>query len=325
MATCVFNCESLVSLRLYLDFEFDNLSADKLPLINLPNLKKLCMNLRDLNRVLMGVLFKCLPLLEELKLVLELIEPDHLINISAPNLRRLSIKLDENEEDVLTENCKFVIDAPNLQTLAIEGILAFYKFVSIPSGLSDVMISIEESCFNDSQLRTYTRQVMGLLRGIYCAKTIVLDECGCHLVYCIYMLEKINLNGFRPPIFHNLCDLSFIIKFEGNRFPSCLLANLRRLVIEGVECYDLEIKLVEYILAHAPVMEEIQLSVNPDDSVSGSVIDVDLLAEEYEYCQKMFKLPKRSPDCLIDFYGLVIQTSSEDVKEDGELNYTFVE
>ncbi|XP_021773243.1 putative F-box/FBD/LRR-repeat protein At5g44950 [Chenopodium quinoa] len=219
--------QSLVTLKLIANVEL-NFPKDNLQ-VNLPNLKKLHMNLFDSQRCVMDTLFRSCPLLEHLLLSLRLNELDHLIHISAPNLKDLDINLEESS--LLSIHTKFVVNAPKLERFEVRGLLAVYDFVTNPTNLRHVIFILQKiDGFIIDHVFVNTRQ--GLFRGISCVRNLVLvGDCG----ITISLLDFVaGINGL--PIYHNLVylhlncgesDVDFVDNNWRPQLPSFWSANLK--------------------------------------------------------------------------------------------------
>ncbi|KNA21518.1 hypothetical protein SOVF_042450 [Spinacia oleracea] len=315
MPSCLFETQSLVKLTIFPELEF-KLPDNQLSFVVLPNLKKLQLCLNDSHRVLMGTLFKCCPVLEALYLNLTLFEKDHLIHILAPNLKTLMIQIADNDDDIV--DSKFVIDTPKLEQWDIMDCLAFYDLVKIPSNLQ-VTVSLHEAYFYGE--KDYDNQLLDLIRVISCAKSLVIEDAGGLLLYCLSKLER---NSNSLPIFHNLTHFSFPCNWEESfRLPSCFLGNLQRLQIQDLDCAKYDFKFVQHILNDASSLEMLQLSFNhPSFGLSPS--RKSKLEVEFKFCKKLFMLPRSSPDCEIVFSCERITASSNDFR-DGVLSCKIVD
>lgn len=159
LSTCIFDCHSLVKLQLCGIF---NLNLLQNQIISLPNLKKLDVHLpgpdRAFIRTLVRLLKSC-PLLEILKLGLEMLVDEFVMDICAPNLKRLTLFMHGT-----SKSSRFFIDSPRLQGITIRGCLAFYTFVNQQGTLKGANIGFRCSVFECE--RDYLSPISELFRGI---------------------------------------------------------------------------------------------------------------------------------------------------------------
>ncbi|XP_021716011.1 putative FBD-associated F-box protein At5g56820 [Chenopodium quinoa] len=91
--------------------------------------------------------------------------------------------------------------------------------------------------------------------------------------------------------------------------PECLLSKLKIIKLEGLEGKDKEVKLLEFILNNAIVLEELHVHCNHYHSLKES-----RLWNEYKFCEALFKLSKSSSTCNVLFEGNYINASRNDFK-----------
>ncbi|XP_021727465.1 F-box/LRR-repeat protein 13-like [Chenopodium quinoa] len=290
----IFETQSLVQLEL-----LGNLYC-KLPIgdINLSNLNKIVMRLRFDPRVL-KTLFKSCPLLESLLVAFELME-DETIEISAHNLKSLTILMNGS-----SRASKFVIDAPLLEDIEINRCVALYSFVSKPRVLQKATIGFWTQIFEDGTDLTLLPE---FLRGISSVKSI-------HLVDNLALFNSLNAIDANVWFdFHNLTHLSLIVSEEhviwDAPISTHLLSRLKKIDISEVKLIgeDNDIKLVKYILSNANVLETLYISsdANYDDYDKGGSYK---LWTKYMFCRRLFRLPRSSLTCKIEFYGAYITAS----------------
>ncbi|XP_021773250.1 F-box/FBD/LRR-repeat protein At3g14710-like [Chenopodium quinoa] len=306
--------QSLVTLDLIAHIEL-TFPKDDLR-VNLPNLKKLCMNLYDSQRRVMDTLFRSCPLLEHLLLYLHLKQPDHLIHISAPNLKDLKINMEESP--LLSIHTKFVVNTPKLEHFKVKGLLAVYDFVTNPTYLRLVKMTLQRRNAID---RDFVNARQGLFRGICCVRNIKLVDYYRSTI--IRLLDFVaGLNGL--PSYHNLVYLRFHCSesdYDFNvihnnwrpQFPSCWSANLKRIDVSvKIRNNRVEMNLLSNILSSATALE--QLLVSPP-KVKPSARP-NQLWNEYTFCRELFMRPRSSPTSKIHFTGKMMTASCNDFSYD---------
>ncbi|KAK9699044.1 hypothetical protein RND81_08G149400 [Saponaria officinalis] len=292
---CVFQSETLTELFLTNSFRY------KLPqFVNLPNLKKLSIRLFDSYCDLMQTLFKSLPLLEELTLLSALRRNDHFIEISAPNLKIFTV-----EFWGISLKAGILIDAPKLEQISISSFNSlFLRFVKIPSALSTAkLILAAVSSLRDDPTDDPVNQMLELMKGISCVRSLV--------VYprTLNVLNRVDVDAI--PSFQNLTHLSLMfLGIEEMDFdiPAWILRRVKTIEVTRLKGNDIELSLLENILSKANVLERLCVSMS---DVAGR--KTESLQKENDFVKALFLLPRVSSRCEIEFNGLVVRASTNDV------------
>ncbi|XP_021744319.1 putative F-box/FBD/LRR-repeat protein At5g44950 [Chenopodium quinoa] len=333
----LFCCQSLVKLELFcIDLDCTFTAND---VVNLPNLKKLGLHLQDEARDLMKTLFKSCPMLEDLYLLFDFYEDEHFVDIAAPNLKTLFIEITSERETSLD---KVMINAPKLENLTILGSYCFYCFVENPTRLVKASIDL---CLGPDrnnvgmQGKECCNEISKFIKGMSSVSHLKLHSFVNLFTYFISVG-----NGVMP-MFHNfvyldtnlgnligwkdlLLSLQYIpnlkhldvskIWFESVEqmdwfapefVPECLLSKLKIIKIKVLIENDKELKLLEFILNNAIVLEELHIHCKHYHTRKESQ-----LWNEYKFCEALFKLSKSSSTCKVLFEGDFINASRNDFK-----------
>ncbi|KAK9699041.1 hypothetical protein RND81_08G149100 [Saponaria officinalis] len=284
---CVFQSETLTELFLTNSFQY------KLPeFVNLPNLKKLSILLFDSYRDLMRTLFKSLPLLEELTLSSALCRSDHFIEISAPNLKIFIVDFSASLNEGIS------IDAPKLEHISISLFNSlFLRFVKIPPALSTAKLILAAENFLGDDL---VNQMFELMKGISCVRSLVV------YLPTLKVLNRVDVDAL--PSFQNLTHLSLMFTgIEEMDFDilAWILRRVKTMEATHLKGNDIELSLLENILSKANVLE--RLCVSMFDFAERS------LQKENDFVKALFLLQRVSLRCEIEFNGLVVRASTNDV------------
>ncbi|KNA21020.1 hypothetical protein SOVF_047000 [Spinacia oleracea] len=326
---CVFKCESLVVLDLGSVLHCRLLKADK---IRLPNLNKLRLCLPDESVPVIPAVFISSPLLQDLCLEFHSLKQKHVVNISSPNLKSLDIQM-----VCPHQHSAFLINTPNLTNIKIRDSSSFYVFVQNPAQLLtayiDFMYGKHESWDEDlMSAADYFDENAKFVQGMSSARKLHLQsdiqifahlnppENGMiptlhNLTYFKTTLVNV-FNGWDALLFYlqgvpNLNDLEVSLGHNPAMdhhywcAPDCLVSKVKTITVRAFEGNDDELKLLEYILKNAFVLEELRTHVRiKDDNIEARQ------GKEYKFCEAMFKLPRSSLTSEVVFSGQYINASS---------------
>lgn len=309
---CLFQCEYLVVLKLGQGFDFR--LPDK---INLSNLKKLHVNLGDSHRELMGKLFRSCPLLEELLLIGTFSEDKHFIDISASNLKWLSIQV----WLLNSKRIKVVIDAPNLQVFNVyDFVWVKFWFIKEPSMFLEMGIySNVPVCEKSTALELF--QAISHVRSLYLDFALInalnyLDDPKLPILRNLTNLAlPINYPKYWKAL-HVLLHCSPNVEFLSIRMvpglrdeeiihvplepaPACLATRVKRMeiVLWGTEQNEME--LIKYLLSNANVLEHLVVKLN-GESERREV----QLCKELKFYEGLCKIPRSSSLCCVELRGI---------------------
>ncbi|XP_021765764.1 F-box/LRR-repeat protein 13-like [Chenopodium quinoa] len=280
--SCVFDVESLVELELG-----GNLCCElpETEIVSLPNLKKLVLiDLPTNNRSVFETLFKSCPLLEMLSLEIDEDSANsEYLTISAQNLKSLIIR-------GKSRHFVFTIKAPLLQHIEIRGFLGLYRFDQYPSRL--VRADLDISNFSYSRI-DFIRYIPKLVQGISSVESL-------NLLNGLSVFNALDSLDFDVgSVFHNLVhltlDLSKNEKDWGDRnpIPICLLSRLKKIKLLNTQGNANDVKLLEYILSNATVLDRLYISsvhdgYGDDDGERGQVW------REYKLSRTMLLVPRNT-------------------------------
>ncbi|XP_019103030.2 FBD-associated F-box protein At4g10400 [Beta vulgaris subsp. vulgaris] len=344
---CVFNCHTLVVLELdgELDFELKLDEENDLPLdgttFNLPNLKKLRLRVDSCDYCLLRTLLKFCPLLEDLCLILDLSGGD-LLEIVAPNVKSLNI-----DNLVVTPYSDVVINAPKLAKIKICDMCSYYSFETIPTSLVEASVnfrSYDDTVWQvfDGQYHGWTVEGHALAMSKFFRGMSSVSSFKLKCFENIHMFLGSSNDGDMP-VFHDLtffkakldclvgwedllCSLHCFpnlmhleLKISDTFFwgpsrwfapivlPDCLLSKLRKITLKEIWGIRDELKLIEFILNHANVLEELLIYVSTFIKEHG----VNRLWKEYKFCEALFNLSRSFLTCKIVFSGVHINAASD--------------
>lgn len=291
---CIFETQSLVKIELRGYF---NCKLPESGIVSLPNLKELSLNGLDFDFQVLRTLFKSCPLLEILFLGVEFME-DEIVEISAPNLRKLAVYMRGSSYRSI-----FLIDAPLLEEIDVQDCVAFYYFVKIPSNLQKARIHFWDSIFGEGSV--HQTHIPELIRGISNVNSIQLGN-NIHIFDTLNRMDAANLWS----LFHNLTYLCLSVSKEcvnwGARIPLYLLSKLKRIDVLAIKGDDNDVCSVYYILSLADVLEQLNISCFANSGKGGKR----QLWKEYKFCGKLFTFSRRSITSKIEFNGAYIHAFS---------------
>ncbi|XP_074265031.1 F-box/FBD/LRR-repeat protein At1g78750-like [Silene latifolia] len=286
---CIFQNKTLVELVLNTNFSFN------LPnYLNLPNLNTLSVHIFEHDRQLMRTIFKSLPLLQNLTISADLSGEDHLIDISAPNLKTFRIVFEGRDSQT-----NVLIDAPKLKriSISIRGGLVSFRFVKIPTDLLETSLSDWDSVGDDLA-------ILELVKAISNTRSLRLS---CRI---LNVLNSYNVDEL--PTFHNLVSLTLALSDAEDMnlvIPVWILRRLKKIQVDGVikgNEYDKEISLMEDILSKANVLERLICVFNPNVEEP----EMDSLKKQNDFVNALFMLPRVCSSCEIKFIGNFVRVST---------------
>ncbi|XP_021715932.1 F-box/FBD/LRR-repeat protein At1g16930-like [Chenopodium quinoa] len=354
---CLLSCQSLVILELFGMLEFERWNKDRVVKLQLPNLKKL--SLRSLHEVptWLGSLSESSPLLEDLTLMFDLDQPYFgmpILNLNFPNLKTLKLEV----RTVSTSRVSQIsIDAPKLTHLEIGhsyDCTLPYTFRSNPTALVEACIDLkreeEEDEFDFDDEEEFHR-FSEFFRGMYSIsnlKILVERHFNIFVYLCVNVNQPIFFNLVRlkttllefdlndckdllvslqcfPNLKHlwvKLYDMDYCSKMGQRNLcapdivPSCLISKLKTIKIKGLRLSGSigVLKLLGYILGNAKVLEKLYL-----DAWFDGHSEQEKLWKEREFCISLFKLPRSSSTCDVEFSGRFIRSSSDLDFKNGKL------
>lgn len=304
----LFTCETLVSLKLATSSILDVPTY-----VNLPRLKTLHLNSVEFpDDDSMKYLISGCPVLQELHIEECGLKNIRMFNISAPELKRLTIECAFMGE-YNTEHCnyKIVIDAPSLEYITLFDYVAEGYSVMNLESLIEAHIHVDLSSKSLGERKhIYWKNVLDLIRGISDVKVLHLSgDCMealglyCHLLPTFHNVTHLELDvnnqiGWklladildRSP---NLVSLYFwrgLLCCGGFQLvPSCLLLRLKTVKFLAFEGKKYELELVKYLLKNARVLHKL-------------IIGTDMGKEdELKVSKKLLKFSRRSRKCKIVF------------------------
>ncbi|XP_074265029.1 F-box/LRR-repeat protein 13-like [Silene latifolia] len=264
--------------------------------LNLPNLKKLTLQIFEFDGQLMRTFFKSLPLVEELT-ISACLGTDHFIDISGPNLKIFTIIFEgmDSKTDVL-------IDAPKLEHISIstEDDLVLFRFVKIPIHL--LRTTLMHWSFHGEDPDDVA--ILGIVKAISCTRSL-------HL--CCPIVNVMNsYNVDEVPTFHNLVDLSLAlsnVEIMCVAIPGWILARVKTVKVREVVGYEKEMSLMENILSKASVLELLCVFVLDVEEPK-----MDSIQKESDFVKALFMLPRVSSSCEIEFNGRFVRASTNVVE-----------
>ncbi|XP_056697593.1 FBD-associated F-box protein At4g13985 [Spinacia oleracea] len=329
---CVFKCQSLVVL------ELDRMLSCSLlrdRTIHLPNLKKLRLRLDSFCLRMMGNLLSSCPLLEDLRLVFDLLKDKHDVKISAPNLKLLDLEMVSAEQ-----HNKIIIDTPILENLKIRDSSSFYYFVNNPTQLVTAYIDFiyGRACDwlgADDYFRVLAQFVqplssvsnldlkcsieifpypdpmkdgaMTFFHGLACFRTLLNSNFAWDKL--LMSLQCVpNLTDLEVTMEHNYSRNYFGNWCAPDSATDCFLSKLKKITVRQLEGCDNDLKLLEYILKNTIVLEELHVYVR-----IGSEHKEDV-RKECKFCEALFKLPRSSLTAEVVLFGGYIKSSTNALK-----------
>ncbi|KAG4394992.1 hypothetical protein AAZX31_20G130400 [Glycine max] len=264
---CLFTCDTLrkafivadILLNLPSSIHFSNLKLLTLQYVVFPGYEST------------QRLFSGLPVLEELTLDSCCWLNVEIVTIALPMLKKLDIK--ENLAD--QDNCQFFIIAENLNSFYYIGTLRndywIYNSVSLDWGLMGLCST--DDIGESSRLREVAQRAGRLLRGISCAKELLLTP---------YAFEGVCLSG-------NHEEGSWIL----DPVPSCFSRYLKLIRISQFCGTDGELQVVKSLLKHAEILLQMDIICHHEKFSDG-------LARERDVLEKLQMLPRASTYCTIN-------------------------
>ncbi|XP_021716021.1 F-box/FBD/LRR-repeat protein At1g16930-like [Chenopodium quinoa] len=302
--------------------------------IQLPNLKKISLNyMVDVPQQFLGNLFRSCQCLIDAKLIfnhyITQSEPQIVLNISAPNLRSLQIRLLEH---MYNQKPKILIDAPKLETLNLVSFTSDYYSIQNPSKLVKASIDMywNPRHLDGQEMFKFIWQ----LSSVRELSLLLAHKEHTNLYHCLNSVNlgtfpnlerletNLNYGGWKDLLlsmrcFPNLRHVSVCLTNMGYTnpvmdprnwcVPECL-SKLKMLGIYGLDAIDDELVLLEYILRNALVLEKLYV-------VRGRCIigeKDDRLRGMCNFCESLFRLARASSTCEIVFSLRGLETSSDD-------------
>lgn len=323
----IFTCQSLEVLKLHVDLRLDQ--ASTMPSFHLPNLKLLYLNVYFIpNDEFLPRLISSCPILEDLK-VEAYWNQVHYINISSPSLRRLRfhvLKCDirHNTDFVLihTPNLEYLdyddelplqysisnmeclveahihpIPLPEFRGVTCE--VARQQMLTLVRCLSNVQ-HLDLSGISTKELNFVG--VMDQLPVFHNLKYLELrysstrwDQVLLAFLECSPVLETLAFPWgmvSKPPFDDNpdTCELEReLCSTTLASIPSCCRYYLKRILIKLGTGNEREIDLIQFLLRHALILEELVISLSPRDAIVDRLVLESILQN----------LPRASITCSI--------------------------
>ncbi|XP_021744335.1 F-box/FBD/LRR-repeat protein At2g26030-like [Chenopodium quinoa] len=343
-AACLFDSQSLVSLKLIgmLKIELpENIE------IRLPNLKKLSLcYLLDVP-IMLRNMFEFCPLLEDVQLSFDLISlpqpqnPHSLVNVFSPNLKSLDICMNSWCH---LKRSRIFIDAPKLANIRVSDCYSFYSFVQYPTALASACIDLKGNSIvesNDFELQDeedlYVNGMFEFLERMSSVdnlelmvgkRTNIFTRLGVDMPI-FNNLVRLKANCFKdlmrclhnfPKLEHlevSLCSEDYDVPTEQRDWyapysvPDCLVSKLKTVRIEGLKGIDDDLKLLEYILRNAMVLEKLCTTIRfkVEHRMRSNVL------KESHFYKSLYNLPRSSSTCEVVVPKRV--TASSDVFKNG--------
>lgn len=318
---CLFTCDTLrkafivadILLNLPSSIHFSNLKLLTLQYVVFPGYEST------------QRLFSGLPVLEELTLDSCCWLNVEIVTIALPMLKKLDIK--ENLAD--QDNCQFFIIAENLNSFYYIGTLRndywIYNSVSLDWGLMGLCST--DDIGESSRLREVAQRAGRLLRGISCAKELLLTPYAFevltyseYLCACMPVLYKVTYLGFLSPgtainfgcralakFLEKLPCLELLVFQSGvclsgnheegswilDPVPSCFSRYLKLIRISQFCGTDGELQVVKSLLKHAEILLQMDIICHHEKFSDG-------LARERDVLEKLQMLPRASTYCTIN-------------------------
>ncbi|XP_021739493.1 FBD-associated F-box protein At4g13985-like [Chenopodium quinoa] len=308
LPSTIFEIRSLVHLQLV------GLLQCKLPsvvkgIVTLPNLKKLELGdvIWDDLQKLWALISSC-PLLEVLSLGLQFYNDGVVnVNITSPVLKSLII---DHPSEV-----KFAIDTPMLEHLALTGRVGHYSFARYPTKLIKAELNVYvNGPFTDNEFS----KILPLIRRISGVKSLSLS-----IMNFFKALNSLKVDV--GSIFCNLTHLRWTWPSVNNNLdvqhtlPVCLFSKIKRLELLKMKANANNLKMLEYILSKAIVLERLHISSGDYAYGIGHSGDVsyfvgknkDILWWEYQIYNTLLAAPKSSLLSDIEFVGTYIHASRD--------------
>ncbi|KNA11712.1 hypothetical protein SOVF_132550 [Spinacia oleracea] len=269
-----------------------------------------------------------------------------LVNIISPNLKSLELRMNSWSH---LERSKISIDAPKLANLRIRDYNSFYYFLQNPSLLVNACIDLkgdsslefngEEPEEEDSREEedNYVNQMCKFFGKMSSVSSLELEVKNRTNIFT-------HLHSVNIPIFHNLVrlktnclkDLLHSLQYFPNlehfevslwledndlpmekrnwctpdSVPDCLANKLKTIQIGGLKGIGDDLKLVEYILGNAMVLEKLCIEVRIKVEYEKAVW------KECMFCKSLFSLPKSSSNCEIVVSGRSVTASGDVFKNE---------
>ncbi|CAH8311061.1 unnamed protein product [Eruca vesicaria subsp. sativa] len=268
----LYNCETLVCLKLF------QVALSDAEIVSLPCLKKMYLEYIDFpNEATFETLVLCSPVLECLKIVVSS-DDEKVFRVQSRSLKKLTF---ERTFSLISDSAGVVIDCPRLDILNINDNVS-KGFIIHNLGCNAVlqmnllgMVRWEE--FDDE-----------LDNGIY-EEGVSWNRSNIHrFIHGISMVRSIKIsrgtfkvcdgrNGFPR---ENVDQVSF------SSVPECLLSSLEFVDFIATVQYDVEIKLVKYLVKNSAVLKKLTLRLASD-------------SRRDEMLKKLLKTPRASTKCKV--------------------------
>ncbi|XP_012846639.1 PREDICTED: F-box/LRR-repeat protein At3g26922-like isoform X4 [Erythranthe guttata] len=288
---CLFNCKTLVDLRLVWCGVIPTVPTACLP--RLKNLRLIAVTFEDddtLNHLLSGC-----PLLEELELQLIRESRNNLYcNISSPTIERLTVTFRFIDSEPC--ECRLRINAPSLRYLQISDRIGDESRL-YPLFEASIYLHMD----NSKQLDLfYPRSVLKFIDwlGLLDARSLQLDLSS----YCSGLCK---IEEFTRSFINSLNEVSeegkSWIWIEPLHVPKCLLSHLRVVKILKMADETKMFEFVKYLLRHAQVLERIELAYS-----------VPVKSEEKILMQEISSFERASKACEIAFVAAAAKEADSD-------------
>ncbi|KMT18270.1 hypothetical protein BVRB_2g024350 [Beta vulgaris subsp. vulgaris] len=263
LPTEIFTCETLEVLKIDVNLGLDQVST--MPSFNLPNLKKLHLSASLFpDDGLVSRLVSSCPLLEDLTAKGWWKDGQSTI-ISSPSLRRLALTIERDTCEL--DNPDFVlIQTPNLEHLDYADNLALHY--SVPS-MQSLHLYLHGSCMKDLDFVEVKDQLplFPNLKNLSLDIDVdsVLDRSLLAFLNSSPVLETLVFPRGLGSVSIEGCDDDDRNRFELNQefcrsaqaIPSCCKSHLKRIEIKIFYGLRQEVDLIEFMLRHALVLEEL--------------------------------------------------------------------
>lgn len=310
----VFECQSLEILKLGKGF-FDFMLPKNG--IRVPNLRELHVHVCDHDFELMANVFKSCPRLEKLQVKGDIVHDTQGFDINCLNLKWLKIILCNRKID---NDPTIVINAPKLEHLHIGGnYLLRYSFAEAPTSLVEAEFhtrsnrlignrwkliqsigSVRSLTLVDDLLVTLANMEGSLIPTFYglTGVTVSLRSATCWkgLMHLLEHCPSLQLLVLR----RDLCSWCGMVNCSAlDCLPACLSTTVKRIKLQYLAGGKHDLELISSILSSAKVLETLDVDV-----ASSSMTTKELkLHQELDFCQELYRFPRSSPACQINFCG----------------------
>ncbi|XVE93835.1 hypothetical protein REPUB_Repub01dG0229000 [Reevesia pubescens] len=302
--SCLFACNSLVSLKLYNGLIFDVPASVHLPSLRILHLISLARYPTDdsLTRLFSGC-----PVLEELNLEIDLDDDIVVLNINVPSLKRITLQTINFGAG--NPEYKLVINAPLLEKLDLRDRAPNFLIQDI-SSLVEAVIKVDERDEPD-----HNQQMFELLEKVANVRFLSLSSSTLlaaytykpkfpvfrNLIHLEVHFRWFLLNGVFA-VLESSNNLKSLVLHSGNyqhicksmrlpdSVPKCVSMCLKTFNFRGFKGAKCDLRLVRYILKNATFLKQMKIGISFN------------LKEQCHLLAELLTFPRTSKTCEVSFY-----------------------